>query len=474
VKAATVSLPVHIVAGINDSNTVNSASVLIDGNTVYQTTSTVVDVYVKSLSAGAHTVVVKAQDSAGITFSQSLKITVTANAGLSNLRHIIFYVQENHSFDNYFGMLGKYRASKGFANNIDGLNLSTTLNNTKGQPVHPFHFQTECSEGVGPGWTNSWTDANGGKMDRFMNVTTAASKYDPTGTRAMGYYDQSDLPYYYELATQFATSDRYFSSLLSGTNPNRMYLFAGTSFGHVNPDHPPTGGWPQQTIFDHLDAAGVTWWYYYQDNGIYLPEWQTYQQDASKLRPISSWYTDIQNESTLPEVIFIERAGPSGLDEHPSYSIQKGAANTATILNALMASPSWASSAFILTYDEYGGQYDHVIPARMVPPDNIAPLLSTGEPQGTFGYSGFRVPITVISPWVKPHYVSHVWRDHTSILRFIEDRFTVAALSARDASADNMMEFFDFSTPHWLSPPPMPAQPTTGTCNIQMEKAPGF
>jgi phospholipase C len=139
-----------------------------------------------------------------------------------------------------------------------------------------------------------------------------------------------------------------------------------------------------------------------------------------------------------------------------------------------MASPSWASSAFILTYDEYGGQYDHVIPARMVPPDNIAPLLSTGEPQGTFGYSGFRVPITVISPWVKPHYVSHVWRDHTSILRFIEDRFTVAALSARDASADNMMEFFDFSTPHWLSPPPMPAQPTTGTCNIQMEKAPGF
>jgi phospholipase C len=474
VKAATVSLPLHIVAGVNDTNSLTSASVLIDSQPVYQTTSTIIDVYKPSLSTGAHTLKVQAQDSAGHSFSQSFSFTVTSNAGLNNIRHIIFYMQENHSFDNYFGMLGKYRVSKGFTNNIDGLNLNTTQLNTQGVPVHPFHFQTECTEGVGPSWTNSWKDANGGKMNMFINTGTAPSQYDPTGTRVMGYYDQTDLPYYYELATQFATSDRYFASLLSGTNPNRMYLFAGTSFGHVNPDHPPTGGWPQRTIFDNLDAAGITWWYYYQDKGIYLPEWQTYQRDASKLRSISNWNTDIQNEATLPQVIFIERGGPTLIDEHPPSTIQKGAANTANILNALMASPSWPSSAFILTYDEYGGQYDHVIPPRMVPPDGIAPILSQGEPAGSFKYAGYRVPITVISPWVKPHYVSHVWRDHTSILRFIEDRFGVAKLSARDAAADNMMEFFDFSSPHQLNPPPLPPQPTNGTCNTQLEKAPGF
>jgi phospholipase C len=474
VQGSIVSLPVHIVAGIKDSNPLQKATVLIDGTSVYQTGLNIVDIYVPSLSAGTHMVVVKALDTTGASFSQSLSITVTANAGLSNIRHIIFYMQENHSFDNYFGMLGRYRVSKGLSNNIDGLKLTTTLYNTKGQPVHPYHFRTVCTEGVGNAWSNSWEDADGGKMDKFMNFLTTPSQYDPTGTRAMGYYDQTDLPYYYELAAQFATSDRYFSSLLSGTNPNRMYLFAGTSFGHVNPDQPPSGGWPQPTIFDHLDQAGITWWYYYQDNGIYLPQWQTYSRDASKLRPISDWYTDIQNQSMLPQVIFIERAGPTKLDEHPPYSIQRGAANTAKILNALLASPSWASSVFILTYDEYGGQYDHVIPACMVPPDGIAPILQPGEPKGSFAYAGYRVPVMVVSPWVKPNYVSHTWRDHTSILRFIEDRFSVTSLSARDASADNMMEFFDFSTPHWLTPPPLPLQPTNGTCDISLEKAPGF
>ena len=88
--------------------------------------------------------------------------------------------------------------------------------------------------------------------------------------------------------------------------------------------------------------------------------------------------------------------------------------------------------------------------------------------------SVLRVPVLVLSPWVKPHYVSHVWRDLTSILRLIEVKFNVPALSARDASADDMMEFFDFSSPHWLTPPTLPVQPTTGTCDYNKEKAPGF
>jgi phospholipase C len=474
-NSAAVSSPVHLVAGINDSNPVTSIQVLADGTQIYSNSGGSLDVYLKKLAAGAHTLTVKAHDSTGASLSSSVPISVATTAGLSNIRHIIFLVQENRSFDNYFGRLGQYRVSKGLPNDIDGVPTNATLYNTQGQPVHPFPMPTVCSENLSPFWDETHLDVDGGKMDGFMKTSTSVpSTIDPTGTRAMGYYDQAFLPYYYELATQFATSDRFFSPVESNTNANRMYLFAGTSFGHIRPDQPPAGGWTQATIFDHLDQAGVSWRYYYQDNGIYLSQWSTYQRDANKLSSISNWASDLQNEATLPSVIFIERAGPSGLDEHLGNNIQKGAADVANILNQLLASPSWASSVFILTYDEGGGAYDHVVPASMIKPDGIPPMLQRGDQPGKFDHSGFRIPITVVSPWVKPNYVSHTWRDLTSILRLIEVRFNIAPLSARDANADDMVEFFDFSNPHWLNPPPLPTQPTNGACSYSLEKAPGF
>jgi phospholipase C len=470
-----VSSPVHLVAGFTDSSPVTSIQVIENGTVLYSTNSAPLDVYLTSLSPGSHKFTITATDQSAVSFSKSRTINVTANAGLSKLRHIIFYVQENRSFDHYFGRLGAYRVSKGLSNNVDGLRLNVTLPDSQGHPVKPFHFQTVCTENLSPFWNESHVDVDGGKMDRFLQqALSVPSTIDPTGTRAAGYYDQTDLPYYYELATQFATSDRFFSSVLSSTNANRMYLFAGTSFGHIRPDTPPAGGWTQPTIFDNLDAANVSWRYYYQDNGSYLPQWSTYQRDAAKMKPIANWYTDIQNEATLPSVIFIERAGPSGFDEHPGENIQLGAQNTAKIINALLASPSWASSAFILTYDEGGGFYDHVVPASQIPPDNIVPMLQSGDQPGDFAHAGFRLPFVVISPYVKPHYVSHTWRDLTSILRLIEVRFGVKPLSARDAAADNMMEFFNFNNAFWLTPPALPVQPLNGTCDVTREKAPGF
>jgi phospholipase C len=472
--AAVVSTPVHLVAGATDSNPVVSMQLLIDGKLASTSPNAPLDVFVTQLATGKHTLKVTATDSTGVTFSASRAVTVTGNGGMANLRHIIFMVLENRSFDNYFGRLGHYRVSKGLANNIDGIPLNNALPNTQGQLVKPFHYQTVCTENLSPFWNESHLDVDGGKMDGFMQTSTSVpSSIDPTGTRAMGYYDETDLPYYYELATQFATSDRFFSPVESNTNANRMYLFAGTSFGHIRPDTPPAGGWTQTTLFDRLDAAGVSWRYYYQDNGSYLPQWATYQRDAAKLKPIASWYTDLQNEATLPSVIFIERPGPSGLDEHPGNNIQLGAANSKKIIDGLMSSPSWGSSVFILSYDEAGGLYDHVVPATAMKPDSIPPMLQAGDQPGDFANTGFRIPVTVISPWVKPHYVSHTWRDLTSILRLIETRFNVPNLTARDAVADNMMEFFDFSTPHWATPPPLPPQPTNGACNPNLEKAPG-
>jgi phospholipase C len=479
-SGSIVSQPFHVVAAAKDSNPVKSMTLFIDGiGKGGISNSAILDLYVKNLTLGSHTVAVQAQDTTGTLFKQRFNITVTAPAnGLANLKHIIFFLQENRSFDSYFGMLGPYKASEGLANDVDGLNLNTTLPNTQGQPVHPFHYQTVCTENLSPAWNESHADVDGGLMDGFMRTSTSVSStIDPTGTRAMGYYDQSDLPYYYEAAARFATSDRFFSPALTNTVPNRLYMFTATSFGNAFPPTPPSGGFTQPTIFAHLDQAGVSWRYYYQDalSSALIQQFSIYKTDAAKVVPIANWANDVLNESTLPSVIFIERASQSARDEHPGANIQTGAADAANIINTLMSSPSWQSSALILAYDEGGGLYDHVLPAREVKPDSLAPKLKSTDKPGAFNQTGFRVPMIVFSPWAKPSFVSHTTRDYTSILRLIEDRFNVAPLTLRDANADNMMEFFDFSgVPPLLTPPILPPQPTNGNCQQNMEKAPGF
>jgi phospholipase C len=135
-------------------------------------------------------------------------------------------------------------------------------------------------------------------------------------------------------------------------------------------------------------------------------------------------------------------------------------------IDALMASPSWSSSAYILVYDEAGGLYDHVPPYSVTLPDDIAPMKDAGDAPGTFDRSGFRVPIVVVSPFARANFVSHVNREHTSLLKLIEARFGVAPLTRRDAEADNMFEFFDFNNPPFLSPPGgLSAQPANGVCD---------
>jgi len=485
VNGSVVSQPFHVVAAATDSNPVTSMKLLIDGVAKGSiSSSAILDLYVKGVAVGAHSVAVQAKDSTGFTFTQQLNITVTsATNGLSNLKHIIFFVQENRSFDDYFGMLGRYKAVLGLKNDVDGLNLNVTLPNTQGQPVHPFPYQTQCTENLSPSWNESHADVDGGKQDGFMLTTTSVpSTIDPTGTRAMGFYDQNFLPYYYELASRFATSDRFFSPLLSNTIPNRLYLFTGTSFGNIIPPTPPSGGFMQPTIFDRLDGAGIKWRYYYQDSATsaFIQQFAIYKKDFANVVSISSWANDLSNESALPQVIFIERGGTSGRDEHPSSHTQIGAADAAGLINTFIQSNAWHNSALILTYDEGGGLYDHVLPARAVKPDKIAPKVRSGDKPGAFNQTGFRVPMVVISPWVKPNFVSHTTRDYTSILRLIEDTFStptnpIQPLTLRDTNADNMMEFFDFTAgPRLLTPPTLPPQPTNGTCDNKMETAPGF
>src|SRR5262249_6721460 len=151
------------------------------------------------------------------------------------------------------------------------------------------------------------------------------------------------------------------------------------------------------------------------------------------------------------------------------------------IIDALMNSGAWQTSAFILTYDEGGGLFDHVPPQPTVAPDGIAPILGPGDINADFTFTGQRMPFILVSPWAKPHFVSHKVRDFTAILKLIQTRFGLPSLTARDAAQDDMTEFFDFSplTPPLLTPPSggswataLRPQPTSGVCDFRLEADP--
>jgi phospholipase C len=374
---------------------------------------------------------------------------------LANLQHIVVLMQENRSFDSYFGVLhdqGQPRT----AEVPETGNPNPT--NPNGPPITPFHQPQTCiSSDVAHGWTATHAEINGGKMNGFTTQNVAPA--DPTGRRAMGYYDQSDLPFYYGLARTFGIGDRYFASVPGPTYPNRFYEMAGTSFGHISNDFPPAGGWPQPTIFGRLQAAGISWKVYFAQvsTALFFADGQSHQDH---IVPISQYFADAK-AGTLPQVAFVEPTyiGKVAVesDEHPPANIQVGQQFTAGVVNALMASPNWSSSAFLLTYDEHGGFYDHVAPPRAPKPDNIPPILKPGDVNVPFDQYGVRVPFLVASPFSKPHFVSHRVSDHTSILKLIELRFGLKPLSERDEHANGLLEYFDFNHPHFTDPPSLPA-----------------
>ena len=427
------------------------------------------------------TYTITATDATGGTNTASVTVTVVA-AGLANIKHIIFMVQENRSFDNYFSKINDYRATKGLSTDVNVADNTVVLPTYTGGTASPFHQRTMRTENLSPSWDESHYDlhkqADGTyKMDRFMLTThSVAQKYDNDGLRAIGYYDQTDLPYYYELASQYAMSDSFHSAVLANSQPNRLYLFGATTQGRIKPDPGGHPAWPIPTIFGALQSAGIKWGYYYQDN-IFLAGFQDWSDPAisSKTYPVQQYLNILASptaDQDLPQVVFIEESSSTGLDEHPDNNIQQGAADVKTFIDALQNSSAWGSSVFILTYDEGGGLYDHVPPFKVVAPDSYAPMLTSTNQPGDFTDSGFRVPFIMVSPWVKPGFVSHVNRETTSILKLIETRFGIAPLTLRDAAADDLTEFFDFVNPPRLAIPPLPAQPTNGIDDMTIEAKP--
>jgi len=447
------------------------------------------------------------------------------NLGVNSINHIVFMAQENRSFDTFFGQLPAYWAGNGFVSQqFDGIPADASNPSFDGTTTIPaYHVATECIENLSPSWDESHIDWNlhepispTATMDGFVynaaKFATDEAFTDTAGARAMGYYDENDLNYYYFMASNFATSDRWFAPALNRTQINRMYLFAATSQGYAYPpgtnanDNTPLTA---PTIFEALDTAGVSWKVYYTDDVCstavadahsprgaiahaaatssaagactYLTQFATYappNQLPANVVPISQ-YMDDAKKGTLPSVAFIETGYLSQRDEHPSSgtNVQTGAAYVASLINALMTGASWKDSAFILTYDEPGGLYDHVPPMAPVPsPDGIKPkdlqpndicTIGTGV-NCDFTTSGFRVPLLVVSPFTNKNYVSHTAADYTAILKFIETRFNIKALTQRDAAQMDMTEFFDFQNVPWATPPTPPDQATNGTCNANV------
>lgn len=184
---------------------------------------------------------------------------------------------------------------------------------------------------------------------------------------------------------------------------------------------------------------------------------------ASKISQYSQNFAEIPQyfadaaAGKLPQVAFVDPGmaldGVAGNDEHPPALAQAGQKFTAEVIDALTRSPLWSRSALFLTYDEHGGLYDHVVPPKACPPDETSAVLEPGEPEGEFDELGVRVPMMVVSPYAKKHFVGHRTYDHTSIIRFIQARFRIPALTGRDANAEAPWEMFDFENPPHMTPP---------------------
>ena len=371
---------------------------------------------------------------------------------LPQIEHILVLMMENHSYDNYLGMLGRGPGltprGDGFTLGTDGLPTASNPNGTGGIQ-RAFHMPTDCQLPSKPGqeWAWSHESWDNGKLDGFVT--------SPSGPVSMGYWTGDDLPFYYSLANTFPVGDRWFCSVLGQTYPNRRYLVAATSVGMVDDvmsqlSTPPPNG----TIFDRLDHYGISWRDYYHTST--QPTTGVFDTDPSNASPnvvpIDEFFADAAS-GNLPGFAIIDPDFNVQSEENPQ-DIAHGEAFVAQVIDAVMQSPAWGSTLLVWTYDEHGGYYDHVPPPAAVAPDAIAPILPTGEQAyNGFAQYGFRVPSVVISPYAKRDYVSSVVYDHTSILAMVERKWNLPALTLRDANANDLSDFLDLSVPSFPEPP---------------------
>lgn len=368
---------------------------------------------------------------------------------IPEIEHIVVVMMENHSFDNMLGMAGR---GDGLPLGADG-RPKAALPDGRGDLVHSFHMPSDCQTiGVSQTWDAGHRSYDNGTNMGFVEASSG---------EAMGYFLDTDMPFTWGLARTFPLADRWFCSVLAQTSPNRRYLISGTSLGLVD-DSYPLDLPPNGTIFDSFNRYGITWKDYYSDLptvGVYvsLLGKPGYSENMVK---IATFFEDAA-AGTLPQFSLLEPNYSDQSEEDPQ-DVQFGDQYLAAVVNAVLQGPKWSKTLLIWTYDEWGGWYDHVPPPVALTPDDVPPNLPPGSLPGGFDRYGFRVPAGVVSPYARRDYVSHAVYDHTSVLKTVETKWNLPALTRRDANALDVLDMVDLTAePAFGTPPvlPDPANP---------------
>jgi len=369
------------------------------------------------------------------------------------IKHIVIFVKENRTFDDYFGT-------------YPGANGATTAMLSDGQVVPLMHGHDQNPD-IDHSSQGAMLAYDGGKMDKFNLIHSNSKGTGIYGNNSLTQLYQSDIPDYWTYAQQFVLGDNMFSSLMGPSFPNHLYTIAAQSGGVINNPVSDGGigsvgkstkGWgcdvPNQkvqvkdssgnvtlqeacfnfnTLADELDAAGYSWRYYAPPSGQSGYIWSSfnaikhirYGPDWKFVVPTAQFMSDAA-VGQLPTVSWI--VTPGTVSEHAPASVCVGENWTVQMLNSLMNGPDWSSTAVFLTWDDFGGYYDHV------------------PPQQIDGYGlGFRVPLLVISPYARHGFIDHTQFEFSSMLRFAEDELGLKQLTNRDKAANNMMDAFNFN-----------------------------
>jgi phospholipase C len=432
-----------------------------------------------------------ARGSKGVDLVRMAASTTAAGSDLGAVEHIVFLMMENRSYDHYFGAYPNGRGFDDHPKNSLGVFAQAYPGATSLSPPNvllPFHLSStggyECTDDLTHDWGPQHLCWNGGKMDSYVKVHTSSTYEGANGAMTMGYYDRTDLAFYYALADAFTLCDGYHASILGPTHPNRLMANsgtidpAGTNGGPVTDTNAtPDSLWncTWSTMQEILQDAGVPWKVYHPSNtdlaakyaplaayptwnpALYnpttnpevmvasdhvLPYFTAFRNPASALYQKAflptfpnDFVTDI-NSDALPSVSWI--IPPLGFDEHPSSSPDNGMYFTSLVLDALTANPAvWAKTALFLMYDENDGWFDHVPPptapagtageyltaatSSTLEPDNASDDLGIKGPLGL----GVRVPCLVISPFSRGGHIATQTFDHTSQLQLVAERFGV-------------------------------------------------
>jgi phospholipase C len=439
---------------------------------------------------------------------------------IPKIKHIVVLMMENHSYDNYLGMLAGRGEGLPLAPDGSPLAVNILPNGTR-VPAHHLASTVQVAGNPTQTWNASHISYDGGTCAGFASsVQQTVPGADPAVP--MGYWTEEDLPFYYGLAGTFPVADRWFCSCLGPTFPNRRFLIAGTANGLIDDlpwdliDYPKAG-----TIFDSLSSHDISWVNYHNVNpakvlvkralgtpgliamrrlaqlGRLLPGVLNTERGnksfTADLYPLgmarcirhlgtTQQFFTAAAAGTLPAVSIVDPDFGAYSEENPQ-DISRGESFAAAVVNAVLHGPAWESTLLLWIYDEHGGYYDHVPPPEAVPPDDVRahnwqlsmpawlraplnPLLrksmanleNADAGPATYDRYGFRIPAVIASPYARPDFVLSDVLDHTSVLKLIQEKWNLPPLTHRDAAAVSPLGALDLDAPPaFLTPPPLPA-----------------